>query len=65
MPVPMTKQPELPRIVRPVEESGVLLPLRIAKRIGEFLDDKLTGNITINVRDGEVLGAQIEEKVKV
>jgi hypothetical protein len=57
-------QPDLPGTIWPAEFSAVPLPVRLAKRFGEFVGDGLTGNITINVRDGEILGMQIEEKVK-
>ena len=40
------------------------IPERIALRIAEFLHGRRTGNLTLNVREGEVMGAKIEEQIK-
>lgn len=56
--------------VKPVasERFGVFdlaLPRELTERIQEFLLDKRTGNVRLNIRDGEILGFHIEEIITV
>lgn len=37
-----------------------VLPASVGRRIADFLLDKKTGNIKINVKDGQILGLHIE-----
>lgn len=40
-----------------------LLPPQIICRLREFLLDKRTGNVRLNIRDGVILGFDVEERV--
>lgn len=44
-------------------ESAVALPRAYAVRVLAFMAQKLSGNIKINIRNGEILGVRIEEVV--
>ena len=39
-------------------------PSQIIDRVKRFLLDGSTGNVTLNVRDGEILGLHLEEIIK-
>ena len=43
---------------------AVMFPKRIAREINQFLVDSKTGNVRINIKDGRILGAQIEQIVR-
>jgi hypothetical protein len=57
----VTTAPGRPSLPHP----AAFLPASIIERLRCFLAAGLTGNVTLNVRDGLVLGARIEEVVKV
>ena len=38
-----------------------LLPLEIEHALSKFLANRRTGNIRVNVKDGEILGAHVTE----
>ena len=42
-----------------------LLPPEIADALAEFLAKGRTGNIQLNIKDGQVLGAHVEEFLSV
>ena len=43
--------------------SPAVVPENIRDAIGQFLLDGRTGNVQLNVRDGEILGIRIEELI--
>ena len=43
---------------------AVMVPKRIAREINQFLVDSKTGNVRINIKDGRILGAQLEQIVR-
>ncbi len=45
------------------EPNPVVLPVEAWKFIRRFVLDKKTGNLTLKVKDGVVLGVRIEELV--
>ena len=51
-------------IVRPSVLENWRVPGHIAERITAFLLDRRTGNIKLNIRNGEILGAHVEEIVQ-
>ena len=42
-----------------------IFPLAVWEKLQEFVLDKRTGNISINVKDGKVLGVRVEELLSV
>jgi hypothetical protein len=58
-------QPELPGVIWPADFSAVPLPVKAAKYLGGVIEGRLSGNFTINVRDGEIIGAKFEELIKI
>lgn len=46
-------------LVEPIDD----VPEKIMLRLREFLVDRKTGNLQLNVRNGHILGLTIEEKV--
>lgn len=57
--------PEAIRAGRAFESQmiAVMLPRKIAGALNLFLVDRKSGNVHIHVKDGEVLGAHVEEVV--
>lgn len=51
--------------VNRAEHCNVPMPPLAAQRVLQFMFDKRTGNVVLNIRDGEILKLQIEEHVKV
>ena len=45
----------------PFEVANCVVPRRLTALIEKFLRDQLTGNIQLNIKDGKILGAHIEE----
>ncbi len=45
------------------EVPNCLVPRRLTALIEKFLRDQLTGNIKLNIKDGQILGAHVEEFV--
>ncbi len=43
------------------EVANCVVPRRLTARIEKFLLDKRTGNVRLNIKDGEILGVHIEE----
>ncbi len=43
------------------EVPNCIVPRRFTASIEKFLGDRLTGNIKINIKDGKILGAHVEE----
>lgn len=48
--------------VRKMPTSPVPMPIRLAERIEIFLCQEKTGNITLHIRQGKILGWSVEEK---
>lgn len=48
-----------------VDCDGDLIPEHVREKVARFILDNRTGNVTLNVRDGRVLGLTIEEKLSV
>ena len=42
----------------------VTIPPTLIEELLAFLRARLTGNITVNVREGQVMGAKVEKHVK-
>ena len=45
----------------PLHLDDCLLPRQLLDRLGQFLLDKRTGNMQLNIKDGRILGAQVTE----
>ena len=45
----------------PFRLDDCLLPRELLDRLGQFLLDKRTGNMQFNIKDGQILGAQVTE----
>jgi len=45
--------------------ADVPMPALGAERVLRFLFDKRTGNVVLNIRDGEILKVVLEEHVKI
>ena len=43
------------------EIANCVVPRRLIASIEKFLGDRRTGNIKINIKDGKILGAHVEE----
>lgn len=41
------------------------LPPALLARLAEFILDRRTGNVRLNIRDGVILGFDVEERVSV
>ena len=41
--------------------GNCIVPRRLTASIEKFLGDRRTGNIQINIKDGNILGAHVEE----
>ena len=46
-------------------EREIALPWNLALCLESYLVDKKTGNVTLNIRDGQILGFKAEEQFKV
>jgi len=53
----VSEKPAAPTVLLPVPEA-------ISKKILRFLVDKCTGNVVLNIRDGQILKAELQEHVK-
>ena len=45
----------------PSENKSIELPDRVKIRIAEFMLDKRTGNVVLNILDGEIKSFHVEE----
>ena len=45
----------------PFQLANCIVPRRLTNMIEKFLGDSRTGNIQLNIKDGEILGAHVEE----
>ena len=45
------------------EVANCIVSKRLTARIEKFLRDQRTGNIRLNIKDGKILGAHVEEFV--
>jgi hypothetical protein len=43
----------------------VVIPIPIWQRLETFLLDRRSGNVTLNIRDGQILSARVEDVVTV
>ena len=43
------------------EIANCIVPRRLTASIEKFLGDRRTGNIKINIKNGKILGAHVEE----
>ena len=59
---------------RPVDWMGeapgrplcsVPMPPAAAERLLQFIFDKRTGNVVLNIRDGEILKMELQEHIKI
>lgn len=41
----------------------VFMPTDLAERLNQFMLDNRTGNVKIHIRDGQILGLTVEEKL--
>ena len=57
----MNRMATVPLEVRLEPDSEAIIPLRLYSFLNRFLIDKKTGNVTLNVRDGQILGFRVEE----
>lgn len=53
-------------VLKPVEsrlesDAEAIIPLRLYSFLNHYLVDKRTGNVTLNIRDGQILGYRVEE----
>ncbi len=48
-------------LTRSATRTRCIVPRRLTASIEKFLGDKRTGNIQINIKDGNILGAHVEE----
>ncbi len=46
-------------------EPNVVIPTLIWERLETFLLDRRSGNVTLNIRDGHILSARVEDVVTV
>ncbi len=46
-----------------VQRQPVSFPEKFGKRLNDFLLDRLTGNVQLHIRDGQILGLTVEEKL--
>lgn len=51
------------RDAKPVK--NVLLPVSVARALEQFILDARTGNVQLNIRNGQILGLTVEEKLSV
>ncbi len=62
---PATKTPRIAtETVEPMgrfEIANCIVPRRLTASIEKFLGNRRTGNIQINIKDGKILGAHVEE----
>lgn len=42
-------------------DDEAIIPLPLYRFLNRFLLDRKTGNVTLNVRDGQILGYRVEE----
>ena len=59
---PTTKIPQIAgEVMGRFEVANCIVPRRFTASIENFLRDNRTGNIRLNIKDGKILGAHIEE----
>ena len=59
---PTTKTPRIAgEPMGPFEVANCIVPRRLTNMIEKFLGDCRTGNIQLNIKDGKILGAHVEE----
>jgi len=46
------------------ETVDVPIPTAIAAQVNRFMLDRRTGNVVLNIRDGEILKAVIEDHIR-
>jgi len=51
-------------LIHRTTQNNVSLPERVALAVNQFILDRKTGNVVLNIRHGEVLGARVEEIIK-
>lgn len=49
----------------PSEGKNIELPDRLTLALAEFMLDRRTGNVKLNIKDGKILGFRIEEVVSI
>lgn len=42
-------------------DDGVPVPMRLWNFLNRYMIDKRTGNVTLNIKDGQILGYRVEE----
>lgn len=48
-----------------IRDETVQLPGQVAAALRKFLSEGRTGNITLNIKDGKILGAHINEIITI
>ena len=48
----------------PLPVLPVRMPIHLRQRLDQFLVDKSTGNVVLNIKDGQVMKLVIEEHIK-
>lgn len=51
--------------LRAVECDNDLIPDKFREEIAQFLLDGQTGNVTLNIKDGRILGIKIEKLLSI
>lgn len=47
--------------VRLQPDNDAIIPLPLYSFLNRYLLDRKTGNVTLNIRDGQILGYRVEE----
>ncbi len=56
--------PQAERSASPLDTADLTVPVNIALKLRAFMLDKRTGNVVLNIRDGEILKAVFEDHVR-
>lgn len=57
----MTKTAENGELMAPFQVANCVVPKRLTAVIEKFLLDKRYGNISLNIKNGQIVSAHIEE----
>lgn len=60
----MTALLEMPRREGTKTTAPIYVPAAVFRELEKFLLDKSTGNVEINIRHGEVMGATVTKHIK-
>ena len=48
-----------------VETPKLVVAKNVAETISQFMLDRRTGNVVLNIKDGQIMGLRVEEIVRV